>query len=148
MTEESKKAFDFAADTIKQLITLASGIIALTITFSKDILGSTSTVGVYWMYISWLFYIISIAFGILALLSITGTLEPQSQHSQTPSPSIYDKNIRNKAAFQIISFLLALIFTVIFGIITISNIKEEDKENCQTGKVECCKIKAIHKKAP
>jgi hypothetical protein len=36
MDERVKKAFDFAADLAKQLITLATGLIALTITFSKD----------------------------------------------------------------------------------------------------------------
>ncbi|KQT20825.1 hypothetical protein ASG31_16700 [Chryseobacterium sp. Leaf404] len=44
VNEQEKKAFDFAADTVKQLITLATGIIALTITFSKDILGPIFTV--------------------------------------------------------------------------------------------------------
>jgi hypothetical protein len=36
--ERLKKAFDFSADLTKQLITLATAIITLTITFSKDFL--------------------------------------------------------------------------------------------------------------
>lgn len=36
--ERTKKAFDFYADSTKQLITLSTAIIALMITFAKDIL--------------------------------------------------------------------------------------------------------------
>jgi len=39
MKENQKKAFDFASDTTKQLITLSTAIVTLTVTFSKDIIG-------------------------------------------------------------------------------------------------------------
>jgi hypothetical protein len=38
--ETTSKANDYAVDTLKQVLTLASAILALTITFLKDTLGS------------------------------------------------------------------------------------------------------------
>jgi hypothetical protein len=39
--ETEKKANDYAIDALKQVLTLASAILALTITFMKDILGDS-----------------------------------------------------------------------------------------------------------
>ena len=36
MDESTKKAFDFASDVTKQLITVASAIVTISVTFSKD----------------------------------------------------------------------------------------------------------------
>jgi hypothetical protein len=40
--ERSKKPFDFAQETTKQLISLATGVIAVTVTSSKDLGGGLS----------------------------------------------------------------------------------------------------------
>lgn len=126
MTEESKKAFDFAADTVKQLITLATGIIAITITFSKDIIGASMLTNSTLIIISWALFICSILSGIIALMALTGTLQPM-QNNTTATPNIYSKNVRNPTIAQIVLFFLGLIFTVIFGAISMNNNKFEDK---------------------
>jgi hypothetical protein len=38
MDEQNKKAFDFAADLTKQLVTLSTSIVTLTLLFSKDLM--------------------------------------------------------------------------------------------------------------
>ncbi|WP_313002792.1 hypothetical protein [Chryseobacterium gleum] len=133
MTEESKKAFDFAADTVKQLITLATGIIAITITFSKDIIGASMLTNSTLIFISWGLFILSIFFGILALLALTGTLDPISQANPPISPSINRKSVRNFSLLQIATFIGGLILTVIFGATSIkyAKLEKEDKEGIQ-----------------
>ena len=53
MTEETKKAFEFAQDTTKQLITLATAIIALTITFAKDFVVNVEPSIKIYVFFSW-----------------------------------------------------------------------------------------------
>lgn len=71
------KSFDFAADVAKQLITLATAIITVMITFSKDILGTNSHY-IAWLLSSWILFLLSIVFGIFTLMALTGVLA-QSQ---------------------------------------------------------------------
>jgi hypothetical protein len=76
MEENQKKAFDFAADTTKQLITIATAIITLTITFSKDIIGGADNGPKAWLIGAWAVFILSIIFGVGTLMTLTGTLQP------------------------------------------------------------------------
>ena len=120
--EWRKKAFDYASDTAKQIITLSTGILALTITFAKDILGSISSVAKVLLMLAWLVYLFSIAFGLITLFTLTGTLDswskcqPPSPGAAPPSPpSIYDPNIARPAKFQILSFLAATFLIFLSG---------------------------------
>lgn len=74
MTDEMKKAFDFAADLTKQLITLATGIIGLTITFTKDFLKGAPVSAHPFAFWAWYMFLASIAMGILTLSTMTGNL--------------------------------------------------------------------------
>jgi hypothetical protein len=64
-------AFQFAKEVSTQLITIASALIGISVTFIKDF--RADAVG--WLRASWLFYIASILLGILAMMALTGTLE-------------------------------------------------------------------------
>lgn len=147
MEENVKKAFDFAADATKQLITLSTAIIALTITFSKDIIGAANIGNSYSIFTAWILFILSIVFGILTLLALTGTLQPMSKkeatnksdtestetESTTIEISINASNIRLLSVLQIISFIAALIFTVSFGF---SSINSSEKKTLDKGCIE------------
>ena len=149
MEENEKKAFDFAADTTKQLITISTAIIALMVTFSKDILGETNVSSKTWLMCTWVVFIISILSGVITLMALTGTLQPLSLPSATPSatpnttsnvssapavtsPSIpnptsvnhiniNNKNIRTFSIVQAVAFCIAIIMTGIFGYKSFSN---------------------------
>lgn len=110
MDERIKKAFDFASDTTKQLITLATGVIALTITFSKDFLGTVPADAKGFATWAWFAYLFSILCGVWTLLALTGTLE------STAAPSIRGWNVRLPSILQILAFLAATLLTVLFGI--------------------------------
>lgn len=119
------KSFDFAADTVKQLIALSTAIIAFTVTFSKDLLGNSEITSKNLLAIIWLVYILSIISGILTLMALTATLEPKKPKENATPPvkesiTVYDKSVRICAGIQIIFFGIAIILTGVFGYVTLS----------------------------
>jgi hypothetical protein len=71
MDDREKKAFDFAADLTKQLITLSTGIVTITLLLSKDFVGPRLLA-----LAAWSFYLLSTVFGLWVLMALTGTLAP------------------------------------------------------------------------
>lgn len=72
--DQLKKAFDFAADLAKQLITLATGIITITITFAKDFLPQTPNAAVkHWAIYAWVALLASVVCGLCDLLPENST---------------------------------------------------------------------------
>ena len=114
MDERLKKAFDFAQDSTKQIITLATAIITVTITFSKDFIGSVPPHARGFALASWLCFLVSVFFGLWTLLALTGTLEPVAGSSS--KPSIRGKNVTLPSALQILTFFVGLLLTVVFGL--------------------------------
>ncbi|AUB40826.1 hypothetical protein COO91_06855 [Nostoc flagelliforme CCNUN1] len=118
MNDEEKKSFDFLSETTKQLLTLSTGIITFTVTFTKDIIGSVTVFNFLLLKIAWLSYLLSIVAGILTLLSLTATLSKAGNIKNTTTPkkySIYDSNIRIFSYVQVLSFILATGLTIGFG---------------------------------
>jgi hypothetical protein len=113
MSDPEQKAFDFAQETTKQLLTLATAIFALTLTFIKEIANTEKAKDVlgclHW---GWGFYIASVAFGVLTLMMLAGNLE--RPHSGA-KPSIYGANIVVTSIGQVATFAIALIFTAILA---------------------------------
>jgi len=114
---QRQKAFDFCADATKQLITLSTGIIAFMVTFAKDFVTNVPGDIKLYAYIAWVLHGLSILSGIVTLLALTAELQPKQAptNGNTTSPSI-----RGAAAtysgLQIMAFVLAIFFTVFFGI--------------------------------
>lgn len=104
----TENAFSFAQEVTKQLITLSTAIIALTITFLKDIVGDAPASADKFVEIAWVLYIVSVFFGILALMSLTSSLT-------SATPSVWATDTRIVSALQILCFVAALGFTVAFG---------------------------------
>jgi cytochrome bd-type quinol oxidase subunit 2 len=113
--DRRKAAFDYASDATKQLLTLATGIIAVSITFSTDIIANT-TAHRWALITAWIVYLVSIVCGVWALLSLTGELE-QTQANPT-DPSIRGSNVRLPSILQIIAFLAATICLVLYAGLT------------------------------
>lgn len=115
MDEKTKTAFDFARDTTKQLLTLSTGIIALTITFSKHFvqpMPEEADAKKFLVY-AWCVYLSSILFGIWTMMALTGTLEAKDPSVHV---SIRGKNVIIPSILQIATFSIGTILTVIFGI--------------------------------
>src|ERR1039458_2916871 len=102
MDEKDKKAFDFAADLTKQPITLATGTIALTITFSKDFLQKTPARARLWALGAWGVLLASVVFGIWTMMALTGSLGAGLVHNQegeldSNGPVLRVENVRGHA---------------------------------------------------
>jgi hypothetical protein len=108
-----KKAFDFASDTTKQLITLSTALIALSITFKGNFNGGGNET---LLLLCWIFLFVSVLFGIGSLMALTGTLEKSTEEGEGKVPlSIYGKNVKRPTLLQILFFLIGLLFLAIYG---------------------------------
>lgn len=155
MKPNDQKAFDFASETTKQLITLSTAIITLTITFSKDVTGGVAESSKIYIIWSWGLFIASVFFGIWTLMALTGSLQPMSKKENAPdeekeeeknkiqeetndkSFSINGFNIRLPSGLQILTFVAALILTVIFGYKSITTEKTETVDKMED---DCIKV--------
>jgi hypothetical protein len=111
-----------ATDLAKQLITLATGILALSITFMKDVLKDKGVVK--WpLATAWVVYLLSIIFGMWAMMAITGSLFALPAASAQPASAVqtaaetltYGPNVIRPALAQIGTFLLATCFLIFYG---------------------------------
>jgi hypothetical protein len=117
--ELKKKAFDFASETTKQLITLSTALIALSITFKGNF---SNTENQSLLLYCWISFFISVLFGIGTLMALTGTLEKCTEESDNPvALSIYGANVKRPSFLQILFFLIGLLFLGIYGGKSINN---------------------------
>lgn len=107
-----QKAFDFSQDSAKQLITLSTGILALTITFFKDFAAGADGTSKAVMATSWLFYLIAIVAGAVHLFALTAELDPRGE---SRTPTIYGGTARWSSAVQQIAFIVGLAGTTVAG---------------------------------
>ena len=117
LSDATAKAFDFAQDVTKQVLTLATAIIAVTITFFKDFAGHATYATKVVMGCSWIAYLVSVILGLWTLMALTGTLQPL--RPVDARLSIQGSNVRLPAFLQLIFFLIALILSVCAGILTL-----------------------------
>jgi hypothetical protein len=114
MDEHARAAFDSAAEAAKQVITLATGILALEVTFANDILGTMTSMARVILGASWVLFLLSVAAGGCTLLALTGSL---GQASPPAAQAINSPNITRPAIVQVICFLLGLALTIWFGLL-------------------------------
>lgn len=110
-TEENKKSFDFAADLIKQVITISAAVITITVSAAKFVFVSAEPEVLALMFYSWIAFIVSILFGLFAHMSLTGNLvRPREQ-----GPSIYNPPTQALFGVHLISFLIGMILVACFS---------------------------------
>jgi hypothetical protein len=101
MSESTKiKSFDYAIDLTKQIITLASVLVGITLTFFDKFKWSES---IWLLHGSWYLFFISIVSGIFLIMKLTGEM------------SEIDKG-DNLNAFNFWSVLFSIVQLVTFGI--------------------------------
>jgi hypothetical protein len=109
--DRATKPFEIAIDVSKTLLTLATAVITLTITFSKDILGSATPDQKHLIAVAWLFFFLSILGGVWLLYAANGSIS-----SATPG-SIYNSNTAVPMGVQQVCFVIGLLLTGIFGLL-------------------------------
>lgn len=121
-SDRRAKSFDYAAEATKQLIALATGVIAFTVTFSKDYLASVSKPLKVVAAGSWALYVISACAGLLILYALAGQLDPGGEledESKWSGARIWAGSVRGLMMVQQVMFALALLVTVAFASLAI-----------------------------
>lgn len=170
MDEREKKSFDFAGDVTKQLITLSIGILTLCIAFTDKIFSSEAAHANSWLiFVALSLFTLSVLCGILTLMKLTGTIArnprnreqlilnqntPSIDNSNSTNSNIYDSCTRIFSGMQMLSFLLAIIFSMSFVGCSLSkkqNVDEQKTEQIKKNdsifiKIECaCPATTIKK---
>ena len=114
MAANIDKAFDFAQESTKQILTLSTAILTLTITFQRDIVGPAAAGDRWILTVAWIAYLVSIGFGLATLLNLAGNLEKPTNDT----PSIYRPSIILFSVLQVLTFSVGMLFTLWFGIVS------------------------------
>jgi hypothetical protein len=114
MEEQTKLAFEFAGTWARELITLSTGILAVSITFTKDVL-QPKTGGVGWLGTAWVFYLLTILLGMGVLGGLTGLLMPATP-PPAGTPLRFHSTIRLFASAQLISFVTGTVLIIVYGV--------------------------------
>ncbi|MEZ9944017.1 hypothetical protein AB4331_03580 [Vibrio breoganii] len=117
INERDKLAFEYAKDTTKQLMTLATGFIALTVTFSKNFISNVPDCVTWQVTALWVLLLFSVIFGQFCLMTLTGILG--SNRSPRPPLDIYNKTIKITSVLQALTFFIGLGFGVSVAVTTI-----------------------------
>jgi hypothetical protein len=114
--DATEKAFDFASESSKLLITLSTGVIAFMIAFlDKDSsMKPGTTCEKVILIISWLIFLFSAIVGVWTQLALTNVLEPKPKPT-TFNPTIQEDKIKFPFKIQIILFVLGVAMTVLYG---------------------------------
>jgi hypothetical protein len=113
MTVEKSKPFDYAQDVTKQLITLSTGVVTVTVAFVGTIAPDAPSSGRVALYIAWGLFGLTILAGVATLLNLTGRVGSADKDG---SKGIDDLGIRFFAIAQIALFVLAMVGTIYFGV--------------------------------
>lgn len=113
LNERRAKAFEFAADATKQVITASIGVVAFTAAFAEDIAGAPSTSQTWLLIAAWVIYFVSVVSGFMALYFWTDELEPARMQNAKQDPSIYAG--RGWSLAQVVSFLFATSAIIVFS---------------------------------
>jgi hypothetical protein len=98
----------FAAETVKQVLTLSSAILVLTVTFAKDHLLKDGKRVSWALKASWICFLVSTLGGVWTLLALTA-------EAQKAKPNIWELNVTLPTYFLNGALLLGLVFTVWAG---------------------------------
>ena len=107
LSEMAHSGTETAFETTKQIITLSTGMIALTITFAEkftpkagDIVASLP------LKVSWMAFGVTIAFGVWTLMAITGSVNAAMVKGDTPDADT--PNIRIPAILMVVAFVVGI----------------------------------------
>ncbi len=105
----TQKAFEFAVDGTKQLLTLSAAILAVTVTIARDIAGEPE-----FLLAAWVTFLVSLVCGVFALYALMVELDPGKQ-GQDRAPTLAASGVRAPSFAQIGFFLVGVAFLVLFG---------------------------------
>jgi hypothetical protein len=112
-------------DLAKDLMTIASGIVGLSITFLKDVVNGFTAHRGWALKWCWFMYLVSIVFGFWTLMAVSGSLERAL--SSIPLRIELGFNVRTPAVLQILAFATATTLLVIYGTSALHSFRSKKK---------------------
>jgi hypothetical protein len=97
----SQKAHDLASEVMKQITTLATGTVAITVSFASD-LAPRATPYLFVLGAAWTLLLLSVVAALFTLMCLAGNLEKQAE------PSIYSGNTVFLASAAIVLFVAGI----------------------------------------
>ena len=74
--EQLYRSLQFASEISKQTLTLSTGVLALTVTFSRDRMDKLTPRAIFWLKASWLLLFLTIFFSLMNLRAYVGYMLP------------------------------------------------------------------------
>src|SRR5690349_24318812 len=113
--DASLAGFQSATDLAKQLITLATSSLALSVTFTKDIIKTNVPVVTWPLKIAWVSWLASVCFGIWTMMALTGMIFKVTEAADASKPVTYAASVSIPALLQILTFLLGIALLILHG---------------------------------
>lgn len=111
----SLAGFQSTNDLAKQLITLSTGSLALSITFTKDIIKSAVPVVTWPLKIAWVAWLLSVCFGIWTMMAVTGMVFKITEKTGVSESVTYGENVSIPALLQILMFVVGIVLLIVHG---------------------------------
>jgi len=110
-----QNAFNLASDLDKQIITLSTGFLAISITFTKEVVKSVPKFFIQvFLYCAWVCYLFAICAGLITMGKLTSASLIRNQASGVVTQSI--DPVMPFALLEEGIFLLGVLFTLVYGI--------------------------------
>lgn len=119
MINAKEKSFEYANDAMKLILTLSTGVLAFSLTFLKDVIGSKAINDKYLLEYSWFVLLFATFMSIWSLFAIAGSLNAIENCATTADQKkihIYNPNIAFPAGIAIISFIAGVLLYVNFAL--------------------------------
>ncbi len=121
---ETPSSFEFAKETVTQLITLATAVIGVSVTFAKEVQSGVTAADRKWLFLSWIALLVSVFFGVRTLMALTGSLATGAVAPNT----IYELNIRIPCILQVVFFVVGI--AMLIGHAMKGSRARREPENC------------------
>lgn len=111
-----------AADAAKQVITLSTGVMAISITFWEKLQGGGASAS-FWLLAAWFCLLAAVLASLITLFAITGTLNERDnlalgQPNNPPSvPDAMSPNITTPAKFMFFFFVAGLVLLAVAAVV-------------------------------
>jgi len=111
-----QNAFNLASDLDKQIITLSTGFLAISITFTKEVVKSVPRFSIQiFLYCAWVCYLFAICAGLITMGKLTSASLIQNPAVGGPTQGI--DSVMPFALLEEGIFLFGVLFTLIYGIL-------------------------------
>jgi hypothetical protein len=116
MNDQLKAAFGSATEVVKNTLSLSTALLALSVTFLKDLNKNPTAAAVHVLEYSWVFLTLAAVLGVVTLMAITGTL---ARSQSLTGGDLYKSNVRLPMTAHLICFLAGIACTAAFGMLSV-----------------------------